>query len=407
MGLLPKLRTDITLTPAAVGGRRLIFVRDPLGLADPDLALNAEAGRYLGFFDGTKSARDLQLTIMRERGGALVLRSEIEELVGKFEQLGLLQTESYRNARERVVRDFAERDQRTAAHAGTAYPSDPGELAANLDEALSFPKPGPGPAATAEGPCALAAPHLDLRVAAGVYGSAYRAIRHLRPSGILLLGTGHSLERRYCLTEKTFQTPLGTVAVDRTMVKRLRKAGGSALAENDFAHRSEHSLEFQLLFLQRIFPMSKIPLLPVLCGPLEDLFLQGRRPTEVPEIRAFIGELRDWFLKPPAGKLIVAGVDLSHVGPKFGHADSGTALEAEFRAHDRELLAALEEGEAEAFYDIVARASNTYNVCGFSTLWALLAVSHEVRGRVLDYQVWHEEPTRSAVSCGAVVWERR
>ena len=53
-----------------------------------------------------------------------------------------------------------------------------------------------------------------------------------------------------------------------------------------------------------------------------------------------------------------------------------------------------------------ARERNRYRICGFSSLWTLLAVVPGIRGTVLDYQVWHEEPTRSAVSFAAVTFTR-
>ena len=53
---------------------------------------------------------------------------------------------------------------------------------------------------------------------------------------------------------------------------------------------------------------------------------------------------------------------------------------------------------------LVAGEGNRYRICGFSALWTLLAVMPGLKGRVLDYQVWHEEATRSAVSFAAVAF---
>jgi len=70
--------------------------------------------------------------------------------------------------------------------------------------------------------------------------------------------------------------------------------------------------------------------------------------------------------------------------------------------HDIEILAALEQGDADLFYETVAGNGNRYKVCGFSALWTLLAVLPGLRGRTLDYRIWHEEATRSAVSFAAL-----
>ena len=105
----------------------------------------------------------------------------------------------------------------------------------------------------AEGTCAVAAPHIDLRVSEKTYSLAYGALRGPAPPAVLILGTGHSQEQPFCLTGKTFATPLGEVSCDEAAVERLRDAGGTALSADDFHHRSEHSIEFQLIFLQRLF----------------------------------------------------------------------------------------------------------------------------------------------------------
>ncbi len=407
MDALPPLRVDIDLIPANAGGRELIVIRDPLGIVGPDTALLPEIVPYLPLFNGSLTIGDLQMVMMRRRGGTLVFRSEADALVKELDRLGLLQTNAYRETRDRIAREFAEKAWRTAALAGSAYPADPGNLASLLDRILALPGPEPLPEAVSGTPCALAAPHIDLKVAESTYGVAYRSIRHATPSAILLLGTGHALGgNRYCVSAKGFETPLGRVPSDRKAADTLREAAPETLAADDFAHRSEHSLEFQLVFLQRIFPMEKIPILPVLCGAMEDLFGWVGSPLEDPAIHAFISALKEWLAAPPVGKLIVAGVDLSHVGPKFGDAEPARALESSFRAFDSELLAALAAGDARRFFTVGATDGNRFRVCGFSALWTLLALLPGVRGAVLDYGVWHEEPTRSAVSFAATAFHR-
>ncbi len=403
MGTLPAIRTDIDFMTAHLDGRDMILVRDALGIVSPNTALSAEIAPYLPLFDGATTIGELQIVMMRRQGGALVFRSAAERIVEDLSRLGILQTDSYRAAKDRITREFANSPDRAATLAGSSYPADPGEAASVLDRILSLPATSaerlPGP------PCALAAPHIDLRVAERTYAAAYRAIRGLSPSAILLLGTGHALGKtRYSISGKTFSTPLGRVPADREAAARIREAAGDALSPDDFAHRTEHSLEFQLLFLQRLFPMDRLPILPVLCGPMEDLFGTVRSPLEAPGVASFVEALSAWISDPPGGKLVVAGVDLSHVGHKFGDPHTGRSIEAEFTASDRETLDALTAGDASAFFRAGARSRNRYRICGFSTLWTLLAVLPGMRGTVLDYDVWHEEPTGSAVSFAAVAF---
>lgn len=405
MDTLPALRTDIDFLTAHFEGRDMILVRDPLGIVAPNAALSAEIAPYLPLFNGSTTIDELQIIMMRHQGGSLVFRSAMERIVEDLSRLGILQTDSYRAAKDRITKEFATSPERGAFLAGSSYPADPREAASALDRILSLPTtsavPLPGT------PCALAAPHIDLRVAERTYAAAYRAIRDLAPSAILLLGTGHALGGyRFCVTDKTFATPLGRVPADREAIARIRAAAGGALCPDDFAHRNEHSLEFQLLFLQRLFPMEQVPILPVLCGQMEDLFETVRSPLDAPGIAPFVEAVSAWISGPPGRKLVVAGVDLSHVGQKFGDPHSGRSLEADVIAFDREILDALTAGDASAFFLAGARSRNRYRICGFSTLWTLLAVLPGIRGTVLDYAVWHEDPTRSAVSFAAVAFTR-
>lgn len=403
MSMLPALRTDIDLMPCRLGERDVILVRDPLGIAASNAALSAEVAPYLPLFNGTSTIGDLQIAMVRRHGGSLVFRSDAERIVEELSRAGILQTEGYREARRRIVLEFSAGNERAAALAGNAYPADPGELAALLDRILSLPalpaEPLAGP------PCALASPHIDLRAAERTYAAAFGSIRGPAPSAVLLLGTGHALgEVRYCVSAKTFVTPLGRVPADREAAERIRSAAGEAVSPDDFPHRNEHSIEFPLLFLQRIFPMEKIPILPVLCGQMEDLFGRVRSPIEAGGVAPFVDAVSAWLLAPPERKLVVAGVDLSHVGPKFGDPHSGRALEPDVRASDREALDALAAGDAGSFFRAVARTRNRHRICGFSALWTLLAVTPDIRGTVLDYDIRHEEPTRSAVSFAAVAF---
>ncbi len=402
MSTLPALRTDIELFPVRVDGRDALLVRDPLGIVAPNAALAVEIAPFLPLFNGSSTIGDLQALMTRLLGGVLVFESQVHRIVRELSDLGILDTEEYREARERIVREFTSGGTRPAAFAGRSYPEDPGALSAMLDRLLALPAPPAGPPTV---PCALAAPHIDIHAAERTYAAAYGAIRGAAPSAVLLLGTGHALSgARYCLCTKTFTTPLGEVRTDRDAAERIRAAGARALTADDFPHRNEHSLEFQLLFLQRLFPMAEVPILPVLCGGLDDLFGTGRSPREEAGIAPFVDALADWLARPPAGKLVVAGVDLSHVGPKFGDPCPASSLEPAVRAADRELLDALASGDADAFFAAGAAAGGRYRVCGFAALWTLLAVLPGTRGTVLDYDLRHEEPTRSAVSFAAVAF---
>jgi len=61
---------------------------------------------------------------------------------------------------------------------------------------------------------------------------------------------------------------------------------------------------------------------------------------------------------------------------------------------------------ADQFWKESERVRDQYHVCGFSALACLLEVLPECRGTVLDYEIWHEVPTQSAVSFASVVFTK-
>ncbi|MEW5901918.1 MAG: AmmeMemoRadiSam system protein B, partial [Acidobacteriota bacterium] len=198
------------------------------------------------------------------------------------------------------------------------------------------------------------------------------------------------------------ETPLGRVETDKEAVRELRQAGGKAVSAHDISHRREHSLEFQLVFLQHLFGAS-FTLVPILCGSFGDHLEKVSRPSEIPQVADFLAVLRAWREADQERTLIVAGVDFSHIGPKFGHRERATALLLEAKKHDQALIAALTGGDVAAFWAESRRVRDRYNVCGFSALASLLEALPPVKGQLLGYEFWREEPTQSAVSYAAIV----
>jgi AmmeMemoRadiSam system protein B len=119
---------------------------------------------------------------------------------------------------------------------------------------------------------------------------------------------------------------------------------------------------------------------------------------------AFLDHLRQILQDPEHKTLLVAGIDFSHVGPKFGHEMPAAYLEGQSEAHDKKLLQHLSALDPDLFWEESRKVKDQFNVCGFSALACLLEILPPCKGRILDYERWYEEPTRSAVSYAAVVF---
>lgn len=400
----PAVRTDLEIVPVVYEGERGFLIRDGLGLIERPVILQRDALSVLALLDGRRSLRDVQLELVRRRGGALVGTEAVEALVAELDAARVLDSPGFRRARQKFVADYARLEVREAVLAGSSYPAGARELADHLDRVLEQDG-GDGPAADPAAALALVAPHIELETGKALYARAYRSIRRLAPERIVLLGTGHHLDDgHFSLTDKDFETPLGRVRTDREAVAALRAAGGKAVSPSDIAHRREHSLEFQLIFLQRLFGPS-FSLVPVLCGSFRDELGRASRPAEVPGVSGVVAVLSGIIRDGGTKTLAVAGVDFSHIGPKFGNAEDAVSLLVEARAHDGALIDAACRHDVAGFWEETRRNGDRTNVCGFSSLAVLLEALPPVRGTKLGYEFWREEETRSAVSFAAILFE--
>ncbi|MCK4605213.1 MAG: AmmeMemoRadiSam system protein B [Deltaproteobacteria bacterium] len=396
------VRRDLQFIPVQQEGHQLIFIQDHLGLAQEGRPISLPLYRVMVLLDGTNTISDLQMELMRQKGGTLVGKDEVKDLIALLDESFLLDSERFKKARDQIVADFASKKIRACSHCGRAYPDNPTELNRMLDEILASQPPVPEP----EGKIvALIAPHIDLSVGYRVYSSAYQMLNHMAPSRIVLLGVGHNMvEDFFCLTEKDFETPQGIVKNEPSAIRRLRDTGGDIISASDFAHRSEHSIEFQTIFLHHLLAGKDFTIIPILCGFCQSNLNEYSRSAYLEKAGPFLQELKQMIMEPGKETLVVAGVDFSHTGPKFGHEMPARSLESRSTAHDKNLLKHLSQLDAELFWEESRSVRDQYNVCGFSALACLLEVLPRCRGNILNYQIWHDEATKSAVSFSSVVF---
>ena len=80
----------------------------------------------------------------------------------------------------------------------------------------------------------------------------------------------------------------------------------------------------------------------------------------------------------------VAGVDLAHVGARFGDTtELDAAALAEIETKDRAALAAALTGDAEAWFEAIAAHGDSTRICGFAAMYAMLRVAKPGAGRLL------------------------
>lgn len=418
---LPRLRPNLDAYPVRLGGRDLVAVRDPEGVTEKPILLSPQAFFVATLLDGIRDVLDVQAEYARRSGGNLLFSWDLQRVVEELDRHGLLESDALRARRQAIEAEFRAAPVRAPFHAGTAYPSDPNELRRHLEQHLST--------AVREEledlkPRGIVAPHIDPARGGWCYGWAYAALARNLPRTCLLLGVAHGEPPApVVLTTKPFATPLGTVPVDQDAARLLEERLGD-LTAHETVHRTEHSLEFQVIFLQAISRAAgedgaagegNLPgggstpggdsapaIVPLLVSNLGQWVEPGRPPREVGAVERVVESLREVVAGAGGRMAVVAGVDFSHVGPRFGDPEPvSLALRARTSLRDREALEAIVLGDAEAFWRSVTAGGNPQRIDALSAVYLALRILEQVRGRLLRYGQ-AEDPAGGIVSFAAM-----
>lgn len=185
---------------------------------------------------------------------------------------------------------------RRPAVAGTFYPGDPRQLAAEVDELLDGverfePRMGH--------PKALIVPHAGYIYSGPVAAAAYDELAPARGivKRVVLLGPVHRVPVRGLALPLAdgFETPLGRVPIDRAACASIARL--KQVVTSEPAHAMEHSLEVQVPFLQKT--LGPFTLVPLAVGS-----------ASISEVAETIEQL--WGGEET---LIVVSTDLSHYHP--------------------------------------------------------------------------------------------
>ncbi|MCI0342285.1 MAG: AmmeMemoRadiSam system protein B [Planctomycetales bacterium] len=412
--LRPRAR-PLEAIPVVADGRRLFLLRDPTGVSDKEVLLPPAALLVLSLCDGKHDVAGIQAEVTK-RAGEAVPEEKIRSVLEQMDAAFLLDSEGFRAHREKVVAEFRARPTRPAGHAGLSYPADPGELAPWLRGFFSAPG-GPGgpprPAASGAGNGSLRgvlAPHLDFRRGALGYAHAYRALAEAPPPElVVLLGVAHaSPESPFVATRKDFETPFGTVPTDREALARVEARAGYDMTADEWTHKGEHSAEFQAVWLRHLFPPEAAPklrILPLLVSSFHRFVEGGRSPLEDPRIAGTIEGLREVLREAGAAARVVGGVDLSHVGPRYGDGQPVTpGKRVAVESYDQAVLRPALAGDAERWFSAVAAEADRTRICGLSAIWSFLSLLPAAPGRMLKYGQADDPPTGSIVSYAAVAY---
>jgi AmmeMemoRadiSam system protein B len=387
---------------------RVLLLRDTQGVTAAHAVVPPVLTMIVAQFTGRSTCEEIARAASAELGSEIPVEVVVR-LAEELDQGLFLEGPRFRAAREKVEREFAESAVRPASHAGGAYHGDAGSLAGYIDKSCLAKANGSRAAAASGGAMmGLIAPHIDPWRGAVGYGHAYGALSAAVPKDadtFVLFGTSHAPMREpFALCRKAFDTPLGKVEADLERIDALAgEADGFDPYADQFNHKREHSLEFQVVFLKHVLGGRPFRIVPVLAG-LGRHQLSGASPATDRGVAKFLEGVRRLVEERPGKVVVVAGADLAHVGPRFGDSAPYNAPQRKaLEKADRESIERAEAGDAAGFWEHVARDLEDRRVCGLAPIWSLLrSMGEAARGKLLHYEQTVDKEDGSIVSHAAV-----
>lgn len=387
---------------APVDGEYKLVLHDSFHYSPMQVLLPPQAGSVLEFFDGRHDAGEARLAMVQATGD-IRAGEMLDQLTRVLDDAGFLEGGKFDAMRAACEAEFAGAPTRLPVHAGGGYPADQSELTALMQRELIAP-----PAAGAvPGVVAIAAPHASPWAGYESYRQAYRALgEDAAGRTFVILGTSHyGAPDRFGLTRKPFLTPLGETRTRADLALRLAQRAPRGSAMEDYCHSIEHSIEFQVVYLQAIFG-GDVEILPILCGPFGRSLLEGGRPEDDEGVREFFDALGELAAEQGKRLCFVLGVDMAHMGARYGDSEvykphAGAMLEVAER--DRARIARLEAGDGDGFWELVRQNRDDLKWCGSAPFYTLMKTLPGLKGEARAYKHWNIDE-ESVVSFGAMAF---
>jgi len=232
---------------------------------------------------------------------------------------------------------------RGPAVAGRFYPANPERLRADIESYLISDKKTRAIAGMV--------PHAGYMYSGKVAGAIFSRLEI--PDRCIVLGPNHTGRGHplAIMKEGAWRTPLGELSIDSDLAENLMREF-PALSEDSGAHRSEHSIEVEIPFLQVCRPDVKFVPIAIGTGQLALLEQLGQSLAEVLKKS-----------KDPA--LIIASSDMNH------YEDDATT-----RVKDRKAIDKILALDAPGLYETVMNES--ISMCGFGPAVAMLTAARRL-----------------------------
>ncbi len=396
---LPKLRPGLQ----AFQSGEEVLLSDPYRIGSP-VGLTRHALALVSLFNGERTLFDIQ-TEFANRKGEFLPTEWIQDLIDSLDEEYLLDSPRLKTHLQTPIRKPI---------CVGVYSENP-EIAATQIDALFTANEGPGlPEAVgsriaSEGAVrAVLVPHMDYHRGNITYGWGFKElIERTEASLFVVVATSHYSSAPFTLTRQNFETPFGIVPTDQGFVNELEKEYGPGLFDDLLAHAPEHSIELELVILQRYFGKARpFRIVPLLVGSFFKSIEAGQHPREFASLARMMQALRTVAERQNEPVCFIISGDLAHIGPKFGAENPVTDDELRHsKAQDLRLLQALETANSNGYFSIIKQEQDDRNICGFPPTMVTLEALGLSKGKTLHYQQYIAPDRSESVSFASVAFE--
>ena len=378
---LPAFREDVVYQKIENNGTEYLFLSDPKGYVLENLIFPMEMLDFLRFLNGDTTLNDLEEALKLGAGVDQIDLSPFTNLIEHLDNLGYLETPHFQ-ALKTDWDNYNNSQVRPSICAGSSYPDNPIELK-NMLKSMQDKVSEKLENTQAK---SIIVPHIDFRVGAGAascYTLGYESICDTDADVYIIFGTSHHVSSAdFMFTRKNYSTPLGICETDHELLSELEKEfknTNSKLIYDEKAHRFEHSIEFQIVWLQYMFPNKNFKVLPILCGSLGNFMSGNKLPIEdnkfKSEIDSIIKSISNLNRKP----VFIAGADFAHIGRKFEDDYDAEPMLPNLAIQDDILLKHLENCDSASFFRSISNCQDKNKICGLSPIYSLLCVSNPIK----------------------------
>jgi AmmeMemoRadiSam system protein B len=387
----------------------MLCLQDPQNISEKALFLSPPLYFIVSLFDGQHSILDIQAEYMR-KFKEFLYTEKLQEIISQLDEALFLEGERFQESLRQKEEGFKKASFREAVFAGKSYEGDPDGLRAQFEGYFKGTN-GPGSLGENKGSNGLkgvVAPHIDFQRGGFCYAFAHREIweRNSSPC-FIIFGTAHTpMENPFCLTRKDFITPLGTLNVDKELVDAIQSRCPDDLFKDEGVQRSEHSIEFQCVFLRYLYPEPNLlKIVPILSGSFHEAIEQRISPMELKPIRQFIDALKEAVSSLGREVCYIASADLSHMGLQFGDREGISEYGLRVLSQeDQEMLGYVEKMDGEGFFSSISRERDRRRVCGFPAIYSMLKTLEAKEGKLLKYGQAFNPETQSVVTFASLAF---